>query len=110
MNIEQLDLFCELMLSARFERFYNQFILGGNFHERSETFLIGINGLVQPIGGVDKVYMEVMDSAYLFGFAELFLSDRFEEFYNDYVSGGNYSEKDIPFKMQVDKIFAPIFD
>ena len=51
MDKEQLDKLCDLMLSARFEEFYNNFVKSGEFNERDFQFRVQ----------VDRMFSDILD-------------------------------------------------
>ncbi len=111
MKIEQLERFCELMLSARFERFYKEFISSGRYMGREQHFRMGVLGIYTPLNADPKeVIIKATNLERVNALSDLMLSARFEEFYNEFVEGGEYSERDIPFQMAVDKMFNPIME
>lgn len=110
MKIEQLEKFCELMLSARFERFYKEFISSRVYSGREQFFQINILRIYSPIGSIPKeLIIKATNLERLNSLCDLMLSARFEEFYKEFVEG-EYSEGDIQFQMAVDKIFNPIME
>jgi hypothetical protein len=111
MKIEQLEKFCELMLSSRFELFFKRYCASGVYHEKHQDFQMALLRIFCPIGAIsNQVIIQTINLERLNALCDLMLSAQFEEFYKEFVEGGQYSEKDIAFQTAVAKMFDSIME